>query len=125
MRERKLFIVAREHSKSPEEVRNWSDYDVEKAWFYYVTNADSKEEFTPDDAKQARERIKMAAKPGYVLDLDYSHWQKFITDGELDPEKLKKGNYTSEQTEYIQDEMNKLGWLGGDAADTQPLDAES
>lgn len=110
MRERRLFIVAKEHSKSPEEVRRWSDYDVERAWLYLTV--ESEQEFTPDDVKLAKEKQVMAAKPGFILDCDYSHWQKFVTGGQLDAEKLTAGGYTEGQHGYIADEMAKLGWLG-------------
>lgn len=82
-------------------------------------NPDQK--FTADDVKEAKK--PMAAKVGFILDCDYSHWAKFLTDGELDTGKLAKGNYSPEQTEYIADEMQSLGWLGTEepSKDTAPL----
>lgn len=68
------------------------------------------------------------SRPGYVLDLPYEHWQKFITNGQLDEAKLVEGNYSPEQFGYIQEEVSKLGWFESGKAegadyDTGPLES--
>lgn len=73
---------------------------------------EGEQEITPDDVKREKERIPMAAKPGFILDQDYNFWQRFIVDGALDAAKLQAGGYTGEQVPGITEEMNKLGWLG-------------
>lgn len=73
---------------------------------------ESEQEVTDDDVKRAKEKQVMAAKPGFILDCDYSHWSKFITDGALDQAKLQAGGYTAGQHEGIAEEMVRLGWLG-------------
>lgn len=121
LRERQLHAIAQKYSQSPEQVRKWSDYDYHRAVLNVIVEGEQK--FTPEDVKEVKK--PMAAKPGFVLDLDYSFWQKFISDGVLDEAKLIEGGYNGEgQVEWIAGEMQSLGWLGGDddKRDTAPLE---
>lgn len=73
--------------------------------------AESDPKITKADVEEAKKKRPMARKAGFILDCDYTHWQKFIVDGQLDSEKLTAGGYTGEQAPGIEEEMNKLGWL--------------